>query len=133
MSRKSFAAGVVGLAVLLTVALVGSNPASATNGTLVILVDTTLTEDHNGNIEVNANNITLDCDGHSVTGDGTTDGIRVFGSGVTVVNCNLSTFDIGLNGTGGNATLSTFELSWPEVRLIGYGVELGDPVQGLSS
>ncbi len=41
-------------------------PATASSGTLVITSDTTLTEDHHGNIVIEADNVTLDCAGHTV-------------------------------------------------------------------
>jgi hypothetical protein len=40
---------------------------SATSGTLVITSNTTLTEDHAGEIVIAADGVTLDCAGHLVT------------------------------------------------------------------
>ena len=72
--------------------------ASATVGTMQITTDTTLTEDHNGTIEINADNVILDCDGHNVTGIGSGNGIEVFNrSGATVRNCHVSGFEKGIH------------------------------------
>ena len=68
--------------------------AAATSGNLEITADTTLTADHDGQIEITADNVTLDCDGHSVTWTGETEwfgiGILEERSGVTVKNCEVS-------------------------------------------
>lgn len=44
-------------------------PASATEGEMVVTSDTTLMEDHQGDVIIEADGVTLDCDGHTVTGD----------------------------------------------------------------
>ncbi len=63
-----------------------------------VSVDTTLTEDHNGNIEILADNVTLDCSGHRVIGIGSGRGITVEGrTGVAVRNCHVVGFEIGLS------------------------------------
>jgi len=68
----------VGFAALACVGLALSiaPTASATTGTLAITGDTTLTEDHLGNVVVAADGVTLDCAEHSISGGGFA-GIRV--------------------------------------------------------
>ena len=63
----------------------------------VITGDTTLSADHIGNIVIAANDVTLDCDGHEVTGLGSGDGILLDGrTGVTIKNCRVSNFKNGI-------------------------------------
>jgi len=82
----------------LCVALLPAVAVSATTGTMQITTDATLTEDHSGPIDVMADNVTLDCDGHTVTGSGTGHGIDVdYRTGVTVRNCTVSGFDMGID------------------------------------
>lgn len=98
MQVRTFASGsVVGVAVLAIVAFTGLTSASATSGTMTILVDTVLTEDHDGRIIMGADNVTLDCAGHTITGPGRLaglPGVDVFQrTGVTVKNCVLRDFN----------------------------------------
>ena len=44
--------------------------ASATSGEMHVTQNTVLTEDHSGEIVIDADNVTLDCAGHLVTGTG---------------------------------------------------------------
>jgi len=86
MTRSIFSPVVLGIALL---PMLTAPSARASSGTMVITTDTTLTEDHQGNILVNANKVTLDCAGHTVSGPGVpgfNGGIEVAGglSGVTV-------------------------------------------------
>src|SRR4029077_8657205 len=86
MTRSIFSTVVLGIALL---PMLTMSPAYASSGTMVITTDTTLTEDHQGNILLNANKVTLDCAGHTVSGPGApgfNGGIEVAGglSGVTV-------------------------------------------------
>lgn len=68
-----------------------------TSGTLTITTSTTLTEDHNGNIVIAANRVTLDCAGHAVTGDGSGSGIELIGrTGASVANCRVTNFQRGV-------------------------------------
>ncbi len=77
--------------------------------TLRITEDTTLTEDYNGHIVIAADDITLDGNGHTITGGGVwmwnstqrmwdvARGISVKGrTGVTVKNCRVTNFAMGL-------------------------------------
>ena len=68
--------------------------------TMQVAVDTTLTEDHNGHIEITADDVTLDCAGHAVEGVGFGTGIDVTNqTGVTVRNCDVSGFKDGFNAS----------------------------------
>ncbi len=85
------------LIVALAITLVPT-PVAGTTGTLTITADTTLTEDHNGNIVIAVPNITLDCAGYNVTGSGSGDGILLRGRfGVTVKNCEVTNFQTGFD------------------------------------
>ncbi len=84
------------LSILLVIAVLPF-PVWGTTGTLVITMNTTLSEDHFGNIIIDADNITLDCAGHAVTGSGSGTGILIQSkTGVTVKNCNVSNFRDGI-------------------------------------
>jgi parallel beta-helix repeat protein len=64
---------------------------------LEITADTTLTADRKGPIVIAADNVTLDCDHHSVTGSPKEIGIRAVGRiGVTIKGCNVSGFGEGI-------------------------------------
>lgn len=69
---------------------------AATTGEKIIWDDTVLTEDHHGFIRIWGEGATLDCDGHSVVGDGTTHGINIAADDVTVKNCAVSGFMNGI-------------------------------------
>jgi parallel beta-helix repeat protein len=76
------------LAATATLVLVLVPAAGATSGTMAITSDTTLTEDHEGNIVVDADGVTLDCAGHTVTSTGAEQAIHVDAhSDVTIRNC----------------------------------------------
>jgi parallel beta-helix repeat protein len=67
-------------------------------------------EDHAGNIVIAADNVTLDCAGHSVTGGGTGTGILLDGrSRVTVKNCQVTAFEDGIRieATAGRSSRNT--------------------------
>lgn len=103
-------------------------PASATSGTLTISSDTTLTENHYGNIVIDADNVALDCDGFRVIGPGSDppsdDGILVaYHSGVTIRNCTVQDFARGIVLDASTATTVVGN------RLVGngeYGIFLHD-------
>jgi parallel beta-helix repeat protein len=83
---------------------VGLSPSSS-SGTLIITSTTTLTEDHYGNIVIQANNVALDCAGHTVFGPGVSGlsgGIQIDGgTGVTVRNCAVTGFAVNGIFAGG--------------------------------
>ena len=63
--------------------------ANATSGTMTVTHSTVLTEDHNGYIVIAADNVTLDCANHLVTGTGSGNVIQIQGqTGVTVETCS---------------------------------------------
>jgi parallel beta-helix repeat protein len=75
---------------------------SATTGLWEISADTTRTEDHCGQIEIIADNVTFDCDGHRVVGSGSGTGFPVHGwprAGVTVRNSEVNGFGYGISIT----------------------------------
>ncbi|MGI9586416.1 MAG: right-handed parallel beta-helix repeat-containing protein [Acidimicrobiia bacterium] len=89
--------GVAAAALLLGLGLLPMIGAYGTSGMMQISSDTTLAEDHSGPIEVIADNVTLDCNGHSVTGTGSGKGISVNGhTGVSIQNCVVTGFQHGI-------------------------------------
>jgi len=61
-----------------------------TVGTLVIAEDTVLTENHEGTIIIDLDDVTLDCDGFTVSGTTADPGIELTDrTGVTVKNCTV--------------------------------------------
>ena len=72
--------------------------------TLLVTSDTTLRHDHQGSVEVDADDVTLDCAGHTISGPGTRAedeygfiGILLDGrTGVTIRDCRVSGFDYGI-------------------------------------
>ncbi len=95
--RLLLAVSVAALVVVL--ALLPAVTATATEGTMHVVVDTTLNEDHNGPIEISAENVALDCAGHTVSGASVAinaAGINVLRDGVTVRNCVVSGFTLGI-------------------------------------
>src|SRR5262245_35248045 len=91
---------------LLAVALtaIAASPSQAnTFGTLYISADTTLTDNHDGDVVITSDNITVDCGGHLISGNLPV-GIRLEGrTHVTVQNCEVSGFVRGflvLNAVG---------------------------------
>ncbi|MFH1725200.1 MAG: right-handed parallel beta-helix repeat-containing protein [Elusimicrobiota bacterium] len=94
---------IIGILILacLAIALAGAVPARAAVGCGdTIAVDTVMTGDlvcAGDALLIGADGITLDCDGHSITGDGTGAGIFLNGrSGVTVKNCRTDNFYNGI-------------------------------------
>jgi parallel beta-helix repeat protein len=81
-----------------------SRSADLAGSTLLVTSDTTLRVDHQGSVEVEADDVTLDCAGHTISGPGTRAedeygfvGILLDGrTGVTVKNCRVSGFDYGI-------------------------------------
>lgn len=81
-----------------------SRSADLAGSTLLVTSDTTLRHDHHGSVEIEADDVTLDCDGHTISGPGTRAedeygfvGILLDGrTSVTVRNCRVSGFDYGI-------------------------------------
>lgn len=66
-----------------------------TSGTLTVVEDTTLAEDHLGDIIIDTDGVTLDCDGHTVMGPSPGPmniGISIQSNEVTVKNCYVTNF-----------------------------------------
>jgi parallel beta-helix repeat protein len=85
--------------------LFGAAPAAhGGTGTFVITSDTTLGEDHQGDIVIAADGVTLDCAGFTTSGaTSVPSGIDLSGRRwVTVVNCNLHGFAVGLRLVNAN-------------------------------
>jgi hypothetical protein len=82
---------------VLVLPLLPTASVSGTVGLMQITVDTTLTEDHHGSIEIVADDVTLDCAGYGVVGEGWGKGIESIGNAhVTVRNCYVTGFDLGI-------------------------------------
>ncbi|MHC4447211.1 MAG: NosD domain-containing protein, partial [Planctomycetota bacterium] len=83
----------------------------------VLTTDTTLLTDLECSggtaITMGADNITLDCDGHTIKGDGSRMGVDLGGtSGVTVQSCTIEDFTYGIDaGNADSCTLAVNELS----------------------
>jgi hypothetical protein len=84
---------------LTTFVVLPYDPVWATSGTMTVTSNTVLTENHTGNIVIGANNISLNCDSHLVTGPGAGGaGIQLAGrQGVTVENCIVTNFAQGFS------------------------------------
>jgi parallel beta-helix repeat protein len=70
-----------------------------TSGTLTITTSTTLTENHEGNIVIANDSLTLDCADHTVSGTGANSGTGielVARVGVTVTRCHVTNFQRGI-------------------------------------
>ena len=98
------------LGVVVLVLALAPPPAHATSGDLWVTETTTLAEDHQGRIIVDADDVTLDCAGHLITGTGDWFVVLVEGrSGVTVRNCRITAGENGLvmmNSTGPNTLVA---------------------------
>src|SRR6185503_4477779 len=90
------------LALALT-AIAASPSAANTFGTLYVSTDTMLTDDHDGDVVITSDHITLNCGGHLISGNLPV-GIRLESrTDVTVQNCEVSGFVRGfliLNSVG---------------------------------
>ncbi len=94
MKRKSLLTVFLPLLFLLPHPLLGD-----TAGTMTIMEDTELIENHGGNIIIGADDITLDCAGNMVSGLVPGSGIGVALNNrikVTVKNCYVQDFEVGL-------------------------------------
>jgi parallel beta-helix repeat protein len=115
MRRAAYVLSVV----VLILGLAGTATAD-TSGTLVITSDTTLTGDHHGPIVIEADGVTLDCDGFRVVGPSADpsvqDGIVLeTRTSVTIRNCVVEGFPRGI--LVANSSETTVE----DNRLVGNG------------
>ena len=87
-------------ATMLTLALLiafTTTPGMASSGTLHLTSNTTLAEDHYGNIVIEGDNVTLDCANHTVFGPSASPSaglIQVAANGVTVRRCTVIGSDV---------------------------------------
>jgi parallel beta-helix repeat protein len=81
--------------VVFTLAVGGTSQARA-GSVLVVATNTTLTAEYAGQILVVGTGVSLDCAGNRVTGAGEPVGINVVASGVTVMNCQVQGFAVGI-------------------------------------
>jgi len=88
--------------VIFTLAVGGTSQAGAASA-LVVTTNTTLNAEYAGQIVVVGTDVTLDCAGHRVAGAGELVGINIVASGVTVTNCQVQGFEVGIQ-TSADAT-----------------------------
>jgi parallel beta-helix repeat protein len=126
------------VSVAFAIVALGPTPmAHATSGRMVINANKTLTADHTGQIQLNANNITLDCAGHKIsytvantTGCGSGGaqrcGIRAENrSGITIKNCEVTgAYDYGVWIAG--TTSSVVDHVTARSNVVGFRIEDSD-------
>lgn len=95
---KLFAIDLVLALILLPFSLDGSqNQVRADNSPIFIDQDTVLGSDITGSVKITNDNITLDCQGHSIVGSGSGSGIFLKErKGAVVKNCKISNFSQGI-------------------------------------
>ncbi|HEU5257967.1 MAG TPA: right-handed parallel beta-helix repeat-containing protein [Vicinamibacterales bacterium] len=90
---------------------IASSPSKAnTFGTLYISTNTTLTDNHEGDVVITTDNITLDCGGHVISADLPVGILVQDRSNVTIRNCEVSGFTRGvlvLNSIGNTLLANT--------------------------
>ena len=75
----------------------------------IVTATCTLTVDLTDSVVMAADGMTLDCDGHSITGVGGDVGIELSGrTGVVITNCTVTNFDdgISLTNSDGNTLIN---------------------------
>lgn len=93
---------------LSSIVTIAAPAAQATSGILTITKNTVLTADHYGNIIITADGITLNGNGHTVSGDGTGYGVLLdHRTGVTIKNLKVKNFDRGIYLYFSNDTIVT--------------------------
>ncbi|MFH1724687.1 MAG: right-handed parallel beta-helix repeat-containing protein, partial [Elusimicrobiota bacterium] len=100
--RSTWFARTVFLWLVPAAVLLSTTPAQAASCGDTLMGDTVLTADLDcaGNaLMIGAADVTLDCQGHSIMGDGSGHGIMVdrYMNGVTIRNCGISGFGTGIN------------------------------------
>jgi len=116
------------------VALVQPATAHATNGLMLVNANKTLTANHTGQILINANNVTLDCAGHTITytaanttGCGSAGtlrcGIRAQNrTGITIKNCEvIGAYNYGVWIAG--TTSSTVDHVTARSNAVGFRID----------
>ena len=117
---------VVGAAI--AVMAIGTPQASASPSTWFISSDTTLTADFSGQIVVVGSGVTLNCAGHLVNGEGSGVGINVVADGVSVTNCHVHAFDVGILTTSDGTQIRS-----NDVAHNGQGIVLSGATNGAVS
>jgi parallel beta-helix repeat protein len=94
-------------------------PAPVHANGIAINSDTTLTTDLASPVKIVSDNITLNCDGHTITGTGSSSGSGIlleYRTGVTIMNCIVTNFEHGITlyestdiTLKGNTTFSNLE------------------------
>src|SRR4051794_29183009 len=121
----------LGAASVCAVLLGGTALASASSGVLVVTSNTTLSEDHQGQIVIAADGVTLDCARHVVSGPGPF-GILLSGrSGVTVKNCDVTGFGHGIGVLSSNGNTFTNNVSHDN-SLTGFAFDQGGSANRLA-
>jgi parallel beta-helix repeat protein len=107
---RQASAGALALVVISVVFAVAPNAEAATSGTLVITSSRTLTEDHNGNVRIARDGVTLNCAEHTIAGTATAPtGIDLSDREQVIVrNCRIRGFvnGIRLADAANNSVLS---------------------------
>ena len=99
-------------------------PGPATTGTLNITLTPPSSKTTTASIDIGADNITLDCAGHSVTGNGSGTGINVDGrTGVTVRRCHVSGFEIGI--VLSSSSFNIIDGNWVHDNVLPGGLSIG--------
>ena len=123
-ARLAIAAVLAGGALAASVASVG-----ATSGSMTITTDTTLTEDQFGSIAIGADGVTLDCGGHRVNGPGFAGVFLPSRTGVTVTNCVVSGFQLGVRLSAGGANTLTNNVAENNGEGIRLEASIGNTIQ----
>src|SRR5262245_55002472 len=95
-TKSRFARGIASIAgiLLISSALPG---VAAAQDQWIIVDDTVLSADRVGGIIIAADDVVLDCAGHTIRGDGSIVGVNVrFVSRAVVRNCLITGFEVGL-------------------------------------
>jgi len=96
-------------------------------GQTIITTDTTLTQDHIGSIIIDADGITLDCGGFTVSGTGSGNGIALDNkTGVTVKKCNVEGFNHGFRIDDSNYNTFTQNISENNFGFPLHGFRISD-------
>src|SRR3972149_8640773 len=108
---------------LSSIATIAAPAAQATtSGTLTITKNTVLSEDHYGSIIIAQDGVTLNGNGHTVTGGGTGTGILLnHRTGVTIKNLKVKNFTTGIS-VGGYSNNNI--ISGNSILHNNYGIEL---------
>src|SRR5436190_12282493 len=119
---------VLAVGAAIAVVAIGAPHASASSSTWFVTRDTTLTADFSGQIVVVGSGVTLNCAGHLVNGEGSGVGINVVADGVSVTNCHVQAFDVGILTTSDGTQIRN-----NDVAHNGQGIVLSGATNGAVS